>query len=284
MEGNRQLNVTVCQTDIIWADAKANRESARKIIESCIKNSDKNESPAQGDRLFVLPEMWNTGFGMKTSEIAEKEKESETLRWMHLMADTFRTALCGSIPVIARDGTCRNRLYFVKPDEPEAEFYDKHHLFTYGCENDSYVAGNKHVIVEWGGLRILLMVCYDLRFPVWSRYWYAGEYDAIIYVANWPDKRQIGWDILTKARAIENQSYVIAVNRIGSDPITTYGGGSRIIDATGKVLAECEPGKQSTASAILTKSKLLERRNHFKVLPDMDRIPLKTSRETKKVT
>lgn len=248
------LKVTVLQTDIVWEDAVANRKCIEKLVEG-----------QEDTDLFVLPEMFSTGFSMNPVEIAEKE-EGETLQWMRRMAEEHRCALAGSLSV-SESGMFYNRCYFVCPDGT-IHRYDKRHLFTFGGEDKRYIPGGKRVIVSYGGFRILLQICYDLRFPVWSRC--RNDYDVAIYVANWPVGRREVWDILLRARALENQCYVVGVNRTGHDPQCSYNGGSVIINPYGKLMASCEDDKEETASAVLAREPLDTFRKHFPVLGDGD--------------
>ena len=191
---------------------------------------------------------------------------------MRRMAERTEAAICGSVAV----QTCeegreeyRNRLYFVKPDGSVA-FYDKRHLFGYGGEQLHYTAGQTRTVVEYGGIRWLLLVCYDLRFPVWARYGRAGEYDAIIVVANWPESRQQAWRVLTRARAIENQCYLIGANRVGDDQFCHYIGESLVVDSKGDALGECQPNTETALTVTLEFEKLDNIRQRFKVLNDRD--------------
>lgn len=252
-----QICVTVCQTDIKWKDPKANAE----VIETMMGDA--------RPHLIVLPEMWNTGFVMAPADVAESVDNSWSLEWMRRYASSSGAAICGSMPMTVADGTIRNRCCFVCPDG-ETLHYDKHHLFAPGGEAEAYTPGNYHCVVDYRGMRFLLLVCYDLRFPLWSRYGRAGEYDAIIYIANWPSSRFDAWDVLTRARAIENQCYVIGANRVGTDPITSYLGWSRIVDYRGDILAECPTGKPSAVTASLDIDALRHARSRFAVLDDRD--------------
>ena len=158
-------------------------------------------------------------------------------------------------------------MYFVTPDGG-VRVYDKKHLFGYGGERDRFSAGIDRVTVEYDGVRFMLAVCYDLRFPVWLRN--IGDYDVLIVSANWPEGRRRAWDVLTKARAIENQCYVIAVNRVGKDPACVYSGGSALIDPCGCTLAACEDEKEGHAEAVIDMDALNAFRNKFPVLDDAD--------------
>ena len=185
---------------------------------------------------------------------------------MKRTAQSKQCAIAGSI-ALEDKGKYYNRFYFVHPGGM-VEWYDKKHLFTYGGEHKRFTAGTKRVIVNYKGVRILLQVCYDLRFPVWSRN--RNDYDIAIYVASWPTPRVDAWKLLLKARAVENQCYVVGVNRVGKDPNCEYVGGSAIIDPYGKVIASCEDGKQCEATADVNLLELEEFRKKFPVLNDAD--------------
>ena len=252
------MKVNLLQTDIAWADPQENIHR----VEAMIAHTDEDTS------LYVLPEMWATGFAISPEGIAEEEASSEALAWMRQTAIDRDCAISGSLAVHLTDGTFRNRHYFVTPTG--TSFYDKRHLFTHGHEDRCYTAGSQAVVVEWQGWKWLLLTCYDLRFPVFSRYGRAGLYDGIILVANWPEQRQSAWEVLTRARAMENQCYVLAVNRAGSDPVTTYVGGSMVIDPIGRIVAEAEAGRPSIVTAQPDIEKLRLMRHRFRVLSDRD--------------
>ena len=257
MEMNKQtsfIKVTVLQTDIVWEEAKVNRMAVEQLIE---KHCDTD--------LFVLPEMFSTGFSMNPMEIAEDEG-GETLQWMCRIAALRQCAIAGSLSV-REAGNFYNRFYFVCPDGT-VYHYDKRHLFGFGGEDKQYTSGDERVIVSYKGFRFLLQICYDLRFPVWSRC--QNDYDAVIYVANWPASRREVWNILLKARALENQCYVIGVNRVGNDPLCLYDGGSMIISPYGKILVACTDGKEEVAGALLAREPLDSFRKRFPVLGDGD--------------
>jgi predicted amidohydrolase len=189
---------------------------------------------------------------------------------MQQTAKERHCAISGSLAVKVADGTFRNRHYFVDGRAGETCYYDKHHLFAYGGENNFYTPGREHAIVNYMGFRLLLLTCYDLRFPCWSRYADNLEYDAIIYVANWPASRRKVWDVLLQARALENQCFVIGVNRVGDDPNCHYDGGSAIIDAKGRILAQVPDNTAATATALLDMESLNAFREKFPVLQDAD--------------
>lgn len=220
---------------------------------------------APGCDLYVLPEMFSTGFCTSPEGVAEPEP-CDSLKWMKDNAEMFSAAIAGSVAV-EENGRFFNRFYFVTPDG-NAVYYDKRHLFTYGGEHLKFTAGNERKIVEYKGVRILLQVCYDLRFPVWSRN--RGDYDLALYVASWPETRADAWRQLLKARAIENQCFVAGVNRIGTDPSNSYCGGTMLIDPFGKVVAECADGVESVAVAEISMEELAAFRLKFPVLDDAD--------------
>lgn len=248
------MKIVILQTDIIWANPAANVQKADEILG---KYSDVD--------LFVLPEMFSTGFCTKPDGIAEKSG-SETIEWMKRTAIRKNCAVAGSI-AIEENGKFYNRFYFMHPGGT-VECYNKKHLFTYGGEHKQYTPGNERVIVNYKGVRILLQICYDLRFPVWSRN--RNDYDVAIYVASWPTPRVEVWKLLLKARAIENQCYVVGVNRVGKDPDCDYIGGSAVIDPYGHIVAVCEDGKACEAEVEIDMEMLETFRKKFPVLNDAD--------------
>ena len=254
-----KLKVALLQKDIVWGDPVKNRKNFSNAMELCGKAD-----------LYILPEMFSTGFCSKSQFFAEPSGNS-SLEWMKERASRFNAAIAGSI-AIDEGGIHYNRFYFVKPDGAR-EFYDKRHLFTYGGEDNFFKGGKERRIVEYNGFRILLQVCYDLRFPVFSRN--MKDYDLAVYVASWPASRAEVWSALLKARAIENQCYVIGVNRVGDDPESHYSGNSTAIDAYGHTVAACTPEKEETVCAELDLAELEEFRKKFPVLEDRDIFELK---------
>lgn len=252
--------VTLVQMDIKWGDEDANRS----MVEALMKNAPKSD-------IYVLPEMFTTGFVTNPSEVV-KDNGGETVVWMKSMSRQLDAAVVGSVAIM-QDGLYYNRVFFVKPDG-DVVTYDKRHLFTYGGEDKRYTAGADRAIVEWRGVKFLLQVCYDLRFPVFSRNKLAGggvaEYDCALYVASWPSSRRRVWDVLLQARAIENQSYVVGVNRVGTDPVCSYNGGTTLVDSYGKVVAVAEDEQQQTVTAALDMESLSRFRKKFPVLADGD--------------
>jgi len=253
------MKVTLLQTDIVWGNPEANILKAEELI---LQN--------QGSDLYILPEMWSTGFATDPQGIAEDEDSSISLKWMKRIADNQKCAICGSLALRTADGLYRNRQYFVDGRNGGCKYYDKHHLFTYGGEHIHYQAGSEHTIVNYCGFRILLVTCYDLRFPVWSRYSSDLEFDLIVCVANWPDSRQNAFQILTRARAIENMAYLIAVNRVGNDSYSHYRGFSCAVSPIGKTLISCKPDIHTAVSYDLDFEYLNNKRMKFKVLDDRD--------------
>ena len=261
------MEIAILQHDIHWASPAENYKQVESLL-----------SQRPGADLYVLCEMWSTGFATKQEDFAEDNQES--LNWMIRMANKHNAAFAGSIAT-KEDGHYYNRFYFVKPDGSYS-YYDKRHLFTYGGEDKCLKQGGSRVVVEWRGARFLLEVCYDLRFPVWSRNHVdkdsgQAEYDAILYVANWPTSRIDVWNTLLRARAIENQCFVVGVNRIGKDPNCIYCGASAIIDPYGRTIAECERDKECIAEAELDMESLATFREKFPVLRDADCFSIQTN-------
>lgn len=239
--------------DIKWDDSAANQKAAEQAIHNAPKSD-----------IYILPEMWSTGFATHPENIAESDGKS--LAWMIKMSKELDAAVCGSIAVYENEHFY-NRFYFVTPDN-EPQHYDKHHLFTYGNEHHSYTAGDKRVIATWRSVRFLLQICYDLRFPCFSRN--NNDYDAIIYVASWPESRIHVWHTLLCARAIENQCYVIGVNRIGIDLTCKYNGSSEAYDAYGRIMVSCDDNRATAMTFDIDLEKQDSFRKKFPVLNDRD--------------
>lgn len=250
--------ISLLQRDIVW----------NNITENVKQNEERLKAAPKSD-LYVLPEMWSTGFVTKPAEENIGDGSTE-LQWMQRMAKQMDAAIAGSVAIKAEDGTFRNRFYFVTPDS--VTHYDKHHLFTYGGEHHRYTAGNERVIAEWRGVRFLLMVCYDLRFPIFSRNIPRedGGYDCALYVASWPTPRVKAWSTLLLARAIENQCYVCGVNRVGTDTTCQYCGGTAAIDPYGRIIEACQDNSDSAVTFTLDIASLQTFREKFPVLKDRD--------------
>lgn len=250
------MKVTILQTDIEWLQPEHNQAEANRLI-----------SEASGSDLYVLPEMWNTGFITEHLDWAEDANKGSSLEWMRQIAQTHNCAVCGSLAVKTMQGEYRNRQYFILPDGAYY-YYDKHHLFSYGGESKCYTAGERRTVATYGGFRFLLLTCYDIRFPLWGRY--RDDYDAIIVTANWPESRHNVWQVLLAARAIENQCYVIAANRTGCDPMCSYAGGSVVFNPKGEILMQTKNREQQTLSADIDIDGLRTFHSKFPVLEDRD--------------
>lgn len=249
------LKVAGIQSVLHWHDPEANHNMFSNWLDKA--------PPAD---VYVLPEMFSTGFSMEAQSLAES-MEGPTHQWMKRESEKRDAVICGSV-IIKEDDRYYNRFLWVSPRNNTA-FYDKRHRFTMAGEHHHFSQGNKHVIVEVKGWRIMLQVCYDLRFPVWSRN--TGNYDAMIYVANWPAPRTSAWSKLLLARAIENQSYVVGVNRVGPDANDIqYEGASVIVDPKGEVISSLEPGEEGFVEAAFSASELESFREKFPVLNDRD--------------
>lgn len=258
----RDLRTTLVQTMLHWEDASANRTMLTEKLRPLKGTTD----------LVALPEMFSTGFTMRSRELAES-MDGPTVMWMREQAHALGAAIYGSL-IISAKGKYYNRGIFMRPDGTSIH-YDKRHLFRMGEENDHFSAGVDRVIVDWSGWRILLQVCYDLRFPVFSRS--RGDHDLMLYSACWPAARRFAWSQLLIARAIENQSCVIGVNRVGMDGKGLhYEGDSVILDPLGKSLTTpLNDGKQVVVSALLDGAGLQELRDKFPIGKDADAFELR---------
>lgn len=250
------MKVTILQTDIAWAQPELNIKNAERLILNAPKSD-----------LYILPEMWNTGFVTDPGNMTEYGNTGHSLDWMKEFAAQGNCAICGTIATRSDDGKWFNRHYFVHPDLNICH-YDKRHLFTYGGENIHFTAGKKRTVAVYGGFRFLLATCYDLRFPSWLRY--KDDYDAIILAANWPASRRDAWQILLRARAIENQCYMLAANRTGTGGNCTYTGDCCVIDAYGRTVAQCNGEAEQAITAEIDLDSLRDFRNKFRVLDDRD--------------
>lgn len=251
------LHITIIQTNIIWENKRENLRLFRQKLEQVHGATE----------IVVLPEMFSTGFTMKSCLLAENAS-GDTLSTLKQWASLYQTAICGSY--IAEDnGHFYNRFFFFTP-EGEEYYYDKRHLFRMGQENVNFSSGNKRLIVPYHGWNICPLICYDLRFPVWSRN-IDNEYDILIYIANWPASRRIVWDTLLRARALENQCYVCGVNRVGTDNNQIdYNGGSLVYSPLGEELTSIPDGEDGISTISLSLSSLRTYRNKFPVWKDSD--------------
>lgn len=249
------MKTAILQTNIVWENPSENRKRLEEKINSISNNID----------LIVLPEMFSTGFTMQPAAVSET-MDGPTILWLQNLATLKNCAITGSM-IISENNQFYNRMVFVFPNQ-KIQYYNKKHLFTLAGEEQVYTSGNEKVIVEFNNWKICLQVCYDLRFPVFSRN--IENYDLLIYVASWPKTRMNAWDILLKARAIENLSYVIGVNRIGTDNNNfDYIGHSQIIDELGtEIITPTE--NEGVFIADLDKVKMEETRKKLNFLNDKD--------------
>jgi omega-amidase len=254
------LTVTTIQPDLQWEDKAANLRRLEEKIDGIGVHTE----------LVVLPEMFSTGFSMLPESLAEP-MDGPTVDWMRTIAARKKIILTGSL-IIVEEGHYFNRLIWMLPNG-QYGYYDKRHRFAYAGENEQYTAGSRRLIASVKGWKVLLLVCYDLRFPVWSRQALTEpelEYDLIIYVANWPQRRSLAWKTLLRARAIENQSYVIGVNRVGADGNQImHSGDSMIIDPLGEILYHGGE-KEEVFTQTFNKDKLEEIRQRFPFWKDAD--------------
>jgi omega-amidase len=255
-----QLYITLIQPDIVWEDKSANLRRYEEMMDTI-----------SGPRhVVVLPEMFSTGFSMAPDRLAEP-MDGVAVQWMSAMAKKHRCILTGSL-IIEEDGKYYNRMLWVQPDG-HIVHYDKRHLFAHATEDLHYTGGETRVITQVNGWRINLMVCYDLRFPVWARNRDA-EYDVLLYVANWPEVRSLAWKTLLQARAIENQSFVVGVNRVGQDPKgNNYSGDSSVFGPLGEPLWQ-QSNMEAVHTVTLEKDTLTQVREKLPFLKDADKFML----------
>ncbi len=250
-----QLKITLLQNDIIWEDIDANLHRLSNVV---------NTIPEIGD-LLVLPEMFSCGFSMNTEKIAET-MDGRVVQWMKMVANERNCVLTGSHAIV-EGGKYYNRALWVSPNG-KLDYYDKRHLFSPGFESEHFSRGKNRKVFDLKGIKVLPQVCYDLRFPVWSRN--NKDYDLAVYMANWPAARMNVWDILLKARAIENQCYVIGVNRAGEGGGIKYSGGTCCINYKGEELVNLNSTKENYSTIILDFNKQKEFVNKFPVHLDAD--------------
>jgi|ERR1043165_2442442 predicted amidohydrolase len=251
------LSITTIQSDLHWEDKVKNLEMFAAKIASV---------PATD--LIILPEMFTTGFSMRPELFAEK-MDGATVSWMRYRAKEKNCVITGSF-MCEEGGKYFNRLVWMRPDGTY-ETYDKRHLFRMGEEDKHYAAGQKRIIVDLKGWKICPLVCYDLRFPVWARNTKSDTYDLLIYVANWPERRTFPWRSLLTARAIENQSYVVGLNRVGNDAAGVYHcGDSLILNFKGELIGKTITKDESIETISLNYDELAEFRKTFPVMLDAD--------------
>ncbi|WP_162126930.1 nitrilase family protein [Flavobacterium phycosphaerae] len=249
------MKIALIQTSLAWENPTENRSHLAQKITGFMEDVD----------LIVLPEMFSSGFTMNQKMVAET-MDGETVSWLQHLAKAKDCAITGSL-VIKENEKYYNRLVFIFPDG-EIKTYDKRHLFTLAGENKIYTAGTEKLIIEYKGFKICPLICYDLRFPVFSRN--VENYDLLLYVANWPKPRVNAWDILLKARAVENMCYAVGVNRVGTDNNNLeYVGHSQAVDFLGNYILEPQEA-DGVFIVDIDKEKMLETRQKLAFLEDKD--------------
>ncbi len=252
-----QLKVCQVQPDLAWEDIDLNLQVLEGMLEQLEKDTD----------LVVLPETFSTGFTMQSEKVAEGEN-GKAVRWLKRMAEEKQCYVTGSLIFRERDGLIYNRLLWVSPEGIE-DYYDKRHLFRPGGERENFIQGMERKLFKLGSFRILPQICYDLRFPVFSRN--RGDYDVMLYVANWPASRQQVWATLTRARAMENQSYLLGTNRVGTDGTGIASiGGSCAIDPIGREIHRMDE-RPGIESCLLDLETVRNFREKFPAWKDADR-------------
>lgn len=256
------LKITIIQSQLHWENKEENLNMFFNEISTITENTD----------LIVLPEMFTTGFSMKPEKFSES-MNGKTVTWMKEKAQQKNCVITGSF-ICEENEKYFNRLVWMKPDGTY-NVYDKRHLFRMGEENNHYSSGNNKLVVELKGWKICPLICYDLRFPLWSRNNADTTFDLLIYVANWPESRAHAWKILLPARAIENQCYVAGVNRVGADGNNiNHSGDSAVINAKGEIISKTQSSQENTETITLRKDHLINFRKEFPVLLDADKFEL----------
>lgn len=256
----KQLTVAIIQSNLVWENPIQNRLNFSNKIASISNEVD----------VIILPEMFTTGFTMNPNMLAET-MTGNTIKWMQQTANKFGAAIMGSI-VISEENNFYNRMLFIEPSG-DLHYYNKRHTFTLAGEHLVYEAGKSQKIVDYKGWKIMLQICYDLRFPVFARN--TMDYDVLVYVANWPRPRIAAWDALLKARAIENMSYCIGVNRVGIDANNLeYPGHSAVYDLFGNDIERCKDNAEDIKTIELTKEHLKRYRQKLQFLNDRDSFSL----------
>jgi omega-amidase len=263
----QDLKITYLQSNIYWGDPDRNRICFDEKIKRINDPVD----------LIVLPEMFTTAFPVDPHQFSEKI-DGVTVQWMKEIASAHKTDICGSI-LLEENGNFYNALIWAKPDGRVFKYF-KRHVFHLGAESEFISPGNEKTIIEIKGWKIAPMICYDLRFPVWIKNHFKDEafaYDLLIFVANWPKLRSYAWQQLLVARAIENQSFVLGLNRVGNDNLGfEYSGDSRILGPDGKILQQAVASKEETCTFVFSKEKLLNFRQNFNVAYDWDSFEIQT--------
>ena len=260
MSDKSDLHLALVQTDLVWHDAQANRARFERLLEE-----------ARGADLVIQAEMFTTGFSMESASLAEPE-EGATQAWLSEQAERLQAVITGTLIVQAADGGYRNRLLWAQPDG-QVLHYDKRHLFRMAGEHEHFARGGEQALFELKAWRVRPLICYDLRFPVWSRD--AEDTDLLLYTANWPAARRNAWNRLLPARAIENLCFVAAVNRVGPDGLGyPYSGDSQVLDYLGDSLLDAADG-DGVFMVSLNAEKLERFRERFPAWRDADGFELK---------
>jgi len=251
------LKLSFLQTNIVWENKQENLNRLKDKLEQIQGNTD----------LVILPEMFSTGFSMN-SELLAEPVTGNTITTLKELASQYQTAIAGSF-IATENGKYYNRGFFITP-EKDSYYYDKRHLFRMGDEINHFSGGNEKLIVNYRGWNICLLICYDLRFPVWSRN-INNEYDLLIYTANWPSSRRQVWDMLLPARALENMSYVCGVNRVGTDGNNLpYSGGSVVYSPKGELLGKAPDNEETVETIEINMESLRSFREKFPAWKDAD--------------
>jgi omega-amidase len=251
------LTITLIQSNLHWEEKKSNMDVFEEKINSINENTE----------IIILPEMFTTGFSMNPSKLAEP-MNGPTVEWMKRIANKKKCILTGSV-IIEENGNYYNRLIWMQPNGTYG-IYDKRHLFSYAGENEHFTHGEKRLITQVNGWKICPQICYDLRFPIWNRQANDSEYDVFLIVANWPQRRELPWNTLLRARSIENQSYVIGCNRVGTDGNGIfYAGDSQVINPLGEVLYH-KSENEDIQTITLLKQEIESVRTQFPFLNDKD--------------
>lgn len=257
----QDLKVTFLQSNLVWNDFQSNLRAFNEKLNALTEATD----------LIVLPEMFNTGFVVEPEKIDVKAPQV-SLNWMMENAKKHDTVICGSM-IVKEDGNYYNRFYWIEPNG-NTKYYDKRHLFSLGNEHLRFTAGQETIVIEYKGWKIKPLVCYDLRFPIWAKNTFEQgeyEYDLLIYVANWPAARNYAWKSLLVARAIENQAYVVGVNRIGPDANgTKHAGFSSVIEPKGEMISKEVENVESSQTITLSADDIKVYRERFTVGLDWD--------------
>ncbi|MEL6831933.1 MAG: amidohydrolase [Bacteroidota bacterium] len=255
-----ELKLALVQADLIWENASRNRDKFERLLAGLSPGTD----------IVVLPEMFSTGFSMEPQRLAEP-MDGPTITWMREKAATLGAVITGSV-IIEEGGKYFNRLLWITPDG-ELEQYNKRHLFTLAGEEKVYTAGTEQLVLTYRDWKIMPLVCYDLRFPVWSRNQF--QYDLLLYVANFPDKRGFAWRTLLQARAIENQSYTIGLNRVGTDGNGIYyAGDSMLVNYDGSIKTHLPP-REMVQEVVIMRAPQDTFRQKLAFLPDQDQFSIK---------